>query len=492
MRYVSSRDTERKEYTAAQAIISGLAADGGLFTPLLKGTYIDVEDLLNCSYQEIALEVMSAFLTDFNRQRLSQLIDSAYDDKFDSRNTVFLQQYEDQSYLMELWHGPTLAFKDMALTILPYLLRESLKMCNDDRKVMILTATSGDTGKAALSGFRDVEGTSIIVFYPEEGVSDIQKLQMQTSPGKNVEVVAVKGNFDDCQKMVKELSLKEYDSRVQISSANSINLGRLIPQIVYYFSAYADLRNRGVIARKEKVSFSVPSGNFGDILAGYLAKEIGLPVNRLICASNRNNVLTRFIRSGIYDARVPLVQTCSPSMDILVSSNLERLLYMLSDNDADKVRYYMESLKKDGVYTAEDALKKRIDTIFAAYWASEEECVKTIRETWTKDQALIDPHTACGVSALNQYRREYGYDGCCVVLSTASPYKFSQDVYASLQKEKIEDAFEAAEQLSALTDTAVPKAVKALKTAEVRFKRSIDPADGYSCVMEKVREILHD
>ena len=492
MRYVSSRDKERKEYTAAEAIISGLAADGGLFTPLLTEENVDVENLLNCSYQEIALKVMSVFLTDFEKEELQKLIASAYDDKFDSQSIVPLQKYEDRSYLMELWHGPTLAFKDIALTILPYLLKTSLKICGDEREVMILTATSGDTGKAALSGFRDVAGTSIIVFYPEEGVSDIQKLQMQTSPGKNVEVIAVKGNFDDCQKMVKELSLKEYDSRMQISSANSINLGRLVPQIVYYFKAYVDLRNSGAIEKGGKVSFAVPSGNFGDILAGYLAKEIGLPVNRLICASNSNNVLTRFIHTGIYDSRLPLVQTVSPSMDILVSSNLERLLYILSDCNAAEVNAYMDSLKKEGVYAVEGELKKRMESEFAAYWASEEECTKTIHDTWMNDHTLIDPHTACGVSALKQYRREYEDEGCCVVLSTASPYKFSQDVYAALKDETIEDAFEASEKLSALTDTAVPKAVTALKTAEVRFNRSIDPFEGYGCVMDKIKEILHD
>ncbi|MDO5109568.1 MAG: threonine synthase [Erysipelotrichaceae bacterium] len=488
-RYISTRNKE-DSLSAHEAVIAGLAKDGGLYTPESIDVKVPVEEILNDSYQECAAKIIRALLDDYTEEEIHDCVYGAYDSKFDTEKIVPLKQIRG-GWLMELWHGPTSAFKDIALTILPRLLTAAYKKENRNDIVSILTATSGDTGKAALSGFADVPHTAITVFYPEIGVSPIQKKQMATSRGDNVEVIAVKGNFDDCQRMVKEaVSSKEVLDAcygVTISSANSINIGRLVPQIVYYYYSYAQLVNNGTIDCGDPVNFVVPTGNFGDILAGYLAKQIGLPVRKLICASNSNNVLTDFLATGVYSLDRRFLTTMSPSMDILISSNLERLLFMLSGNNDIKVSAMMDSLKAKGSYRIDDVMLKKIRETFSGYWTNEEQCALTIHDLFVEQNVLIDPHTAVGVSAMERYQKETGDYTPAVVLSTASPYKFCRDVYFSITGEKKDDDFEAMDALEKLSGVKVPANLAELKDMKVRFTRSIEKEDGLHVIAERMR-----
>lgn len=491
MNYTSSRNT-KLHVPSHKAIIQGLSSDGGLFTPESIPAF-SLEDLQNCSYQELAERILSGFLPDFSKEDIHTAVYGAYDSKFDDESIVPLRKIP-QGYLMDLWHGPTSAFKDIALTILPRLLTTACRMENNTDVISILTATSGDTGKAALEGFKDVPGTAITVFYPEIGVSTIQKRQMSTTTGKNVEVIALKGNFDDCQRIVKQATQdkKVLDSLdgVSISSANSINVGRLVPQIVYYYSSYLQLVKDKEIVLGDEVSFIVPTGNFGDILAGYLAKESGLPVKKLICASNSNNVLTDFLKTGTYSIAREFKTTMSPSMDILISSNLERLLFMMSGYDDAFVKDCMEKLQKEKSYTIPSALLEKIQEVFAGYWTDEEECAKTIYDTYKESNVLIDPHTSVALSVCKKYQSE-GNSEPCIILSTASPYKFSKDVLKALHVES-EDGFEAMHALHKMTDVPVPANLQALESLPVRFTRSIEKSQAMDVIAERMKEIGHD
>lgn len=489
--YISSRN-KQECVSASEAVIKGLAPDGGLYTPASIDAHIAPSQILGLSYQETSLCILKAMLTDYDDDELRACVYGAYDQKFNAKEIVPLQKYS-QGYLMELWHGPTSAFKDIALTILPRLLTCAYKKKNRSDIISILTATSGDTGKAALSGFADVPDTAITVFYPEIGVSAIQKRQMNTSEGNNVDVIAVRGNFDDCQRMVKEATsskeVLEALDNVTISSANSINVGRLVPQVVYYYSSYAKLIEQGAIKCGDPVNFCVPTGNFGDILAGYLAMSLGLPINKLICASNANNVLTDFLNSGTYSLKRDFLTTMSPSMDILISSNLERLLFMVSDYDDKLVASLMAQLKEKKEYTVTEEMKKRIDAHFKGYWASEEDCANTIHSLWHKEGILIDPHTAVGAACLAKYELDTGDKTPCIVLSTASPYKFAHDVLKSIGSKDVEDDFDAMEELSRITSTPIPENLASLKAKPVRFTRVIDIKDGMHVIAARMKEI---
>ena len=484
--YKSTRDDSVK-VTASQAILKGLAPDGGLFVPESIPSFDkSLEELSKMSYKEVAYEVMKLMLDDFTEEELKACIDKAYDEKFDTDVIAPLVK-ADGAYYLELFHGATIAFKDMALSILPHLLITSAKKNDVHNEIVILTATSGDTGKAALSGFADVKHTAITVFYPEVGVSQVQKKQMQTATGDNVEVIAVKGNFDDCQRMVKEATQDPQVlaslHNVTISSANSINVGRLIPQVVYYYSSYCKLVKDGAIQCGDPVNFVVPTGNFGDILAGYLAYRTGLPVNQLICASNSNNVLTDFLNTGTYSIHRPFIPTMSPSMDILISSNLERLLFIMSDNDDSFVANMMKELNEQGSYTIPSNIQEKISSIFKGYWTSEEECAKTIHDLYKKEHVLIDPHTAVGLHAYRQYQTQTKDTTPAIVLSTASPYKFCKDVYQAVSSNCIEDTY---------TQTAIPSNLACLKDLPVRFTRSIEKEDGMKVIAERMKEIGND
>jgi threonine synthase len=494
IKYESSRNCQ-EIVSAHEAVIHGLAGDGGLYTPDAIPGHIDPQEILNCSYQETAAKIIGTMLDDYSEEEILACVKGAYDQKFDTEEIVPLRKISD-GYLMELWHGPTSAFKDVALTILPRLLTAAYKKEKRDDKIAILTATSGDTGKAALSGFADVPHTAITVFYPEIGVSPIQKKQMQTSKGKNVEVIAVKGNFDDCQRMVKQaMSDAEVQASLQgvtLSSANSINIGRLVPQIVYYYSSYAKLVNTKKIACGDAVNFVVPTGNFGDILAGYMAKSLGLPIHKLICASNSNNVLTDFLKTGVYSVKRPFHTTMSPSMDILISSNLERLLFMMSGNDDVMVREMMAQLKDNGSYTVPASLKEKIQQEFCGYWTSEEDCAATMHDLFANENVLIDPHTSVALHAMRQYQSETKDELPCIVLSTASPYKFSHDVLKAVAKEDIADDFAAMDRLAEVSGMKVPAGLLELKSLPVRFQRSIEIKDGMHVIAERMKEIAHD
>ena len=492
--YISTRDKNNRTLSH-NAIISGLANDGGLYTPDHIEPFIDADLILHKSYWEIALAILRNFLDDYSEEDLLACIKGAYDNKFDDEAIVPVKKL-DGCHLLELWHGPTSAFKDLALTILPHLLLKAKEMENDHDTIAILTATSGDTGKAALSGFADVKGTAITVFYPEIGVSAVQKQQMITTEGDNVAVIAVNGNFDDCQRMVKEASndkdLLNGIEGVSISSANSINAGRLIPQIVYYCSAYAKLIEDGTIHYGEPVNFAVPTGNFGDILAGWLAKKAGLPIGKLICASNRNNVLADFLKTGTYNANREFYKTMSPSMDILVSSNLERMLCIASGYDTELINTLMHDLNTTGQFTIPEDLLPTIQKDFIGYWCDEETCAKTIHDTFLNEQTVIDPHTAVGLAALQQYQKETGDVTPSVVLSTASPYKFSRSVYNAITGKDIEDEYEAMRALSSLSNTVIPSNLSSLQEKEVCFTEVIHKEDGIARIKKRLEEISHE
>ncbi|MGI6029393.1 MAG: threonine synthase [Candidatus Heteroscillospira sp.] len=479
MKYFSTRDNSKK-VTAARAISMGLAPDGGLFVPetLPKLGHGELETIMKMDYRARAAHIMGKFLEEFTSAELEGFCAAAYGDNYDTPDTAPLRVLDDGTAVLELWHGPTCAFKDMALQMLPHLLTASLKKCGENREVCILVATSGDTGKAALEGFADVPGTKIIVFYPEDGVSDVQKLQMATQTGENVLVSAIVGNFDDAQTGVKRIfGDVEFSDRLDrrgyfLSSANSINWGRLLPQIVYYISAYCDFVAAGKVNMGEKVNFCVPTGNFGNILAGWYASQMGLPVGRFICASNSNNVLTDFISTGVYDKNRPFYCTISPSMDILVSSNLERLLYTCCGSD-EEVAGYMSSLNAEGKYTVTPELFERIKADFSAGFCSDEETKTEIADMFAKGY-LMDTHTAVAWNVLKKYRARTGDDTPAVVVSTASPYKFCDSVLDALGENTDVPGTELLGRLSEKTGTIAPRPLASLADKTVRFTGCVD------------------
>ncbi len=492
MYYKSTRDSS-VNVTSAQAIAQGISVDGGLFVPseIPSISMEDIKKLGGMDYRERAKFVFSKFLTDYTQAEIAYCVNGAYNTKnFDSDNIAELAHLFDGTYMLELWHGPTCAFKDMALQILPYLLTTATKKINLDKKVVILVATSGDTGKAALEGFKDVEGTSILVFYPDNGVSAMQKKQMTTQEGSNVGVCAIKGNFDDAQNGVKaiftndEIKNKLADNGFMFSSANSINWGRLSPQIVYYVSVYAQLLADSQINEGEKINIVVPTGNFGNILAAYYAKHMGIPVNKLICASNANNVLTDFLTTGIYDRNRQFHATISPSMDILISSNLERLLYLLcGENDA-QIREWFGALAQTGRYEVSEDVKKALFDEFYAGCCNDEQTKATIKEYYEKFSYTCDTHTAVAVKVYEDYVKATGDKTKTVIASTASPYKFSGSVLSAIGMDTGKDEFELVEQLAECSKLPVPDSLAALKTKKVRFDKVIDKSDMKNFVFE--------
>ena len=475
--YQSTRDANNT-VTASQAILQGLATDGGLFTPIsYPQVELDFAKLKDASYQEVAKLILSAFLDDFTDQELDDCINNAYDSKFDTPEIVPLVKLNGQ-YNLELFHGATIAFKDMALSILPHLMTTAAKKHDLKNKIVILTATSGDTGKAAMAGFADVPGTEIIVFYPKKGVSKVQELQMTTQTGNNTHVVAIEGNFDDAQTNVKRMfndaALRERLAahKLQFSSANSMNIGRLVPQIVYYVYAYAQLVKTGQIVAGDKINFTVPTGNFGNILAAYYAKKIGLPVGKLICASNENNVLTDFFKTHIYDKKRSFKVTSSPSMDILVSSNLERLIFHLLGNNAGKTADLMKSLNQHGQYELTD-FDPAILELFAAEYATEAETAAEIKRVYEASDYIEDPHTAVASAVYQKYRTAAGDETTTVVASTASPYKFPVVAVEAVTGQTGLSDFEALTKLHEISGIAVPSAVSNLETAQIRHKTTV-------------------
>lgn len=477
--YKSTRDAE-KTVTASQAILKGLADDGGLFVPVsIPKLPVSLGELKEMTYQEIAYTVMKEFLTDFTEEELKSCIAKAYDSKFDTEEIAPLAKVED-AYYLELFHGATIAFKDMALSILPHLLTTSAKKNQVKNEIVILTATSGDTGKAALAGFADVEGTKIIVFYPKNGVSRVQELQMVTQKGDNTSVVAIHGNFDNAQSGVKamfenkELEKELNEAGYQFSSANSINIGRLVPQVVYYVYAYAKLLQNEEIAEDEEINVVVPTGNFGNILAAYYAKNMGIPIVKLICASNENKVLYDFFQTGTYDRNREFVLTTSPSMDILISSNLERLIYKISGEDARKDTDLMTELKTKGSYAITGEMKANLAD-FAAGYATEEQVAKTIHDIYEDTGYVMDTHTAVAATVYKAYREDSKDNRKTVIASTASPYKFAGSVMSAIDpKYKGQDDFKLIEELQKVSGTEIPNAIKEIMNAEIRHNTECD------------------
>lgn len=496
MNYNSTRD-KSKVVSAAKAIAQGISDEGGLFVPqeLPKYSMDDIKALTETDYRGRAKKIMGDFLGDFTAEEISDSVDAAYaSEKFggdDPAPISYVYVGGTEAAVLELWHGPTCAFKDMALQILPHLLTRSVKKTCADKQAVILVATSGDTGKAALEGFCDVEGTKIMVFYPVDGVSPMQKRQMATQKGNNVSVVAIRGNFDDAQTGVKkiftnaDIKAKLAENNMLFSSANSINWGRLLPQIVYYFSAYCEMVKSGRINLGDKINVAVPTGNFGNILASYYAMCMGLPVNKFICASNSNNVLTDFISTGTYDRKRKFYTTISPSMDILVSSNLERLLYHLTDGNAEKVAGWMKELSENGCYTVDDETKAKLTSLFVGGCCDDEQTKKTIGETYEKENYLCDTHTAVAFDVYAQYVKNTGDKTPTVIASTASPYKFSASVLSAVESGALpEDEFATVDALSAKTGTDVPAPLAALKDAKERFSLQCDVDEMPKVVLE--------
>ena len=481
MKYISTRGNG-EDLDSAEAIIRGLASDGGLFVPsrMPQLPLSFIERFAKISYEERAEGILSLFLSDYSTEELVGCVERAYGgDKFDDERKAPLREAGDFSVL-ELWHGPTSAFKYMALQLLPQLMSTALKKTGEEKEILILVATSGDTGKAALEGFRDVDQVRIMVFYPEGGVSRIQRLQMLTQKGRNVNVTAVRGNFDDAQNGVKVIfGDREFNDRlaksgVKLSSANSINWGRLVPQIVYYFSAYADLLESGKIRPGDEVNFSVPTGNFGDILAAYYAKLVGLPVHRLICASNCNNVLTDFLKTGVYDRNREFRKTISPSMDILISSNLERLLYHVTEQP-EQVKRWMRELSETGTYDVGREVLSEIQKLFWAGWTDEDGTKQTIRRVFDAKQYALDTHTAVAWDVAEQYVRETGDRHPMVVVSTASPYKFNASVLEAMGENTAGmDEFQMLDRLKAKSGQPIPKGLDSLRNAAELHKDVCD------------------
>ena len=489
--YKSTRNAE-KTVTASEAILKGLADDGGLFMPVsIPKLDVTLDQLKDMTYQETAYAVMKQFLTDFTEEELKSCIEKAYDAKFDTEEIAPLVKAGD-AYYLELFHGATIAFKDMALSILPHLLTTSAKKNNVKNDIVILTATSGDTGKAALAGFADVEGTKIIVFYPKNGVSKVQELQMVTQKGANTAVVAIHGNFDCAQSGVKAIfEDKEFAKEVealgyQFSSANSINIGRLVPQVVYYVYAYAKLLQNEEITEGEEINVVVPTGNFGNILAAYFAKQMGIPVKKLICASNENKVLFDFFQTGTYDKNREFILTNSPSMDILISSNLERLIYLIAGENAEKNSELMKSLKSEGLYTLTDDMKENLKD-FSAGYATETEVQDIIKEVYSKTGYVIDTHTAVAAKVAKEYKAASDDKCKTVIASTASPYKFARSVMTSIdEKYDALEEFDLIDELSKVSMVDIPNAIEEIRNAEILHTRECD-ADK---MKETVREIL--
>ncbi|MGX7111898.1 threonine synthase [Gemella cuniculi] len=490
MIYESTRDVSKK-INPSEAILQGLSEEGGLFVLRDLGKKkLNLEKLIGKNYYEIAEEVLKLFL-DFSNEEIKYCVENAYRGKFSNESITPLVELSD-SFILELFNGPTSAFKDIGLSLLPQLTKIALTKVNDKNNILILTATSGDTGKAALEGFKDVDRTKIMVFYPNDGVSTVQKVQMQTQEGENTKVCAIHGNFDDAQSGIKELFIDEefkrqlLEKNIKLSSANSINIGRLIPQVVYYVVSYLELVNREKITLGDKINFIVPTGNFGNILAGYYADKIGLPINKLICASNSNNVLYDFLTTGIYDRNRNFLKTVSPSMDILISSNLERLLYYISDCDNKYVAQLMNNLKETGKFEVSDEILRKIQEKFQTGYTSDDDTKKTIKLIYQKDNYLLDTHTAVAYKVLlDNFDKEHKN----IVLSTASPYKFTESVYSSLNDFSDEDEFILMEKLNELTKVTIPKNLKDLDKKEIRHNDVIEKNDMKKYILEKLGDL---
>ena len=492
MNYLSTRNRDLR-MSAPQAIAKGLAPDGGLMTPavLPRLPASAVETMKGMSYQQRVLYIMNSFLEGFAASELTAFASEAYGGgKFSHEDIAPLHKLDDSTYCLELWHGPTCAFKDMALQMLPHLLTASLEKNDEKKTVCILVATSGDTGKAALEGFRNVDKTRILVFYPKDGVSEIQELQMVTQEGGNVGVCSVKGNFDDAQAGVKalfsdeELAAELAGRGFFLSSANSINWGRVLPQIVYYASAYCDLLKDGAITKGQAINVCVPTGNFGNILAAYYAKAMGIPINKLICASNQNNVLTDFIHTGAYDRNRTFYNTLSPSMDILVSSNLERMIFELSGRDDRLVREYMSQLAQYGSYRVDSSIRTKLKKEFNAGYCDDRQTQAMIAKMWDESSYLIDPHTAVAFHVLEEYRAETGDDTVTVAVSTASPFKFCDSVLTALGIKEHRTGLDILDQLAETTGVPVPMPLARLKKRQRRFDGVVDKDEMKGCVLD--------
>ncbi len=489
MNYISTRDKSVK-VTAAKAIAQGISAEGGLFVPDTFPTLTqdDFKALIKLDYKGRAKAVLKFFLNDFTEEEIEYCVNGAYTGSFQNEQPAPIALIGENANILELWHGPTCAFKDLALQLLPYLLTTSAKKVNDGKKTVILVATSGDTGKAALEGFKDVPDTEILVFYPSEGVSPMQKLQMDSQAGENVHVCAIKGNFDDAQTGVKKIftdsAVKEKlaDNNMLFSSANSINWGRLAPQIVYYVSAYCDMLERNPESLKEGFNIVVPTGNFGNILAAYYAKKMGVPVGKLICASNANNVLTDFIKTGTYDRNRNFYTTISPSMDILISSNLERMLFELSGNDDKAVAKLQNELSATGKFTVDGEIKKGLEELFWGGCCDDEQTLVTIGKYFKEYGYLCDTHTAVAMNVYEQYLKAENDDRPTVIASTASPYKFAKSVLSAVSEKEGTTEFDTVRVLSDETGTEIPEPIKALENATVRFKDICEKDDMLTAV----------
>lgn len=485
MKYISTRDTSAnpREISSAEAIIEGIAPDGGLYIPksIPRISAGDFDALMHMNYPERAAYVLAKFLDDYDIDELYEDCEKAYSTENFSPSPIAVKKLSSNMYSLELWHGRTCAFKDLALTLMPRLLSRALKTTGEKKTMHILVATSGDTGKAALEGYRDIDGVKITCFYPADGVSEIQKLQMQTSSGKNVYTAGVRGSFDDVQSGVKTiLSSERLHAAAEakgyiLGSANSINWGRLVPQVVYYISAYCDLCSAGEIETGDRVNIAVPTGNFGNILAAYIAMKMGLPVDRFICASNSNNVLTDFINTGVYDRRRALQKTITPSMDIILASNIERLICLFGG--AELTVDLMEQLSRKGYYKAPEGLMDEIRKYFSAYSANEDDTMAEIYLEWEKDGYLLDPHTAVALGSVVKFRLDTGNVKKTIIASTASPYKFAPSVCDALGILSGKDIFETMDILSEKTGTEIPTPLTEVRTKEIRFRDIIDKGD---------------
>lgn len=490
-KYVSTRGQQRP-LDFCDAILQGIGSDGGLLVPDFELDQKDLKALQHLSYVDMATEIMTSFVGEEEKEEMRALCQKAYGQNLFPQEVVPVKQAGDV-FIAELFQGPTAAFKDMALSLLPHFMTYSLKKKGEQRKVMILAATSGDTGKAALEGFKDVDGTYIQVFYPVDGVSPIQKQQMVTQTGNNVDVVGIQGNFDDAQRAVKQAfqssALKDLcdEHHVFLSSANSINIGRLIPQIVYYFYSYMTLVNKDEIRLGESVHFTIPSGNFGNCLAGVLAKKMGLPIQKFIVASNKNNILTDFFRTGKYDARREFYKTNAPAMDILVSSNLERLVYMMAQ-DSQKVKSYMDDLNQNGVYEISSDLLEKIQDVFKAGWLNEDEVLDTIKTCFEQTGYLLDTHTAIGYGVYKEYQKASGDETKTIILATASPYKFADSVYKALTDQSLSE-YQAIEAVYEKTGVDIPKPLVQLDQKEILHQKVIDKDDIIHEISQKIKEM---
>lgn len=488
MKYESTRDSS-KRVCSADIILQGISVDGGLFVPssIPKLNFNCLSSMLNLDYRERAKKLLALFLTDYTDEELSNCVDRAYSsENFSSEAIAPVKSLSDDMHILELWHGPTCAFKDMALQLLPHLMSRAITKRGIEEDVVILVATSGDTGKAALEGFKDVDGTYIVVFYPKSGVSLIQELQMTTQEGENVHVLGIEGNFDDAQTGVKDIfsDLEFNDEMIEsgysLSSANSINWGRLVPQLIYYVSAYLDMVEGGTLEWDESFDVVVPTGNFGNILAAYYAKTMGIPIDKLICASNNNNILTDFIRTGIYDSNREFHKTISPSMDILISSNLERLLYEILDRDSAELNELMNQLKSKGRYELTGDQLSRLNENFWGGYADDTETLQVIKDVYDEFDYILDPHTAVAVKVLNDYRKLTGRNKKTLVASTASPYKFIEDVLIGIGGQSLVkdmNEFEMLQVLSSLSRTEIPKPLEGLETKQILHETSLQKQD---------------